>query len=166
MWRNQIKTVSLCALLLLLSACKQEEVAVGEAAPPLAAYDLQGKPVALEQWKGKQVYLNFWSASCGGCLAEMAALDKLSQQYQQDIVVVAINTDSEQVDIGSVLAQRNISYPVIRDQLGITQERYQVIGTPTSFMIDRNGKVTELHQGARNEKDLATLFQHWATGTR
>lgn len=164
MWRNQIKSLSLCALLLLLSACKQEEVAVGEAAPPLAAYDLQGKPVALEQWKGKQVYLNFWSASCGGCLAEMAALDKLSQQYQQDIVVVAINTDSEQVDIGPILAQRNISYPVIRDQLGITQERYQVIGTPTSFMIDRNGKVTELHQGARNEKDLAALFQHWTAG--
>lgn len=164
MWRNQIKTVSLCALLLLLCACKQEEVAVGAAAPPLAAYDLQGKPVALEQWKGKQIYLNFWSANCGGCLAEMAALDKLSQQYQQDIVVVAINTDSEQVDIGSVLAQRNISYPVIRDQLGITQERYQVIGTPTSFMIDRSGKVTELHQGARNEKDLVTLFQQWAAG--
>lgn len=164
MWRNQLKTVSLCILLLLLSACKQEEVALGEAAPPLAAYDLQGKPVALEQWKGKQIYLNFWSANCGGCLAEMAALDKLSQQYQQDIVVVAINTDSEQVDIGSVLGPRNISYPVIRDQLGITQERYQVIGTPTSFMIDRNGKVTELHQGARNEKDLVTLFQQWAAG--
>ncbi|ADZ42836.1 TPA: TlpA family protein disulfide reductase [Yersinia enterocolitica] len=161
MWR---KTVGLCALLLLLSACKQEEVAVGEVAPQLAAYDLQGKPVALEQWRGKQVYLNFWSASCGGCLAEMAALDKLSQQYQQDIVVVAINTDPEQVDIAPVLAQRNISYPVIRDQLGITQERYQVIGTPTSFMIDRNGKVTELHQGARDEKALTTLFQQWAAG--
>ncbi|EKN3683596.1 TlpA family protein disulfide reductase [Yersinia enterocolitica] len=161
MWR---KTVGLCALLLLLSACKQEEVAVGEVAPQLAAYDLQGKPVALEQWKGKQVYLNFWSASCGGCLAEMAALDKLSQQYQQDIVVVAINTDPEQVDIAPVLAQRNISYPVIRDQLGITQERYQVIGTPTSFMIDRHGKVTELHQGARDEKALTTLFQQWAAG--
>ncbi|EEQ02457.1 hypothetical protein yrohd0001_33720 [Yersinia rohdei ATCC 43380] len=137
---------------------------MGEVAPQLAAYDLQGKPVGLDKWKGKQVYLNFWSASCGGCLAEMAALDKLSQEYQQDIVVIAINTDPEQVDINPVLAQRNISYPVIRDQLGITQERYQVIGTPTSFMIDRNGKVIQLHQGARNEKDLATLFQQWAAG--
>ncbi|CNI18583.1 putative thioredoxin [Yersinia frederiksenii] len=164
MWRNRLKVAGLCGLLLLLSACKQEEVAVGEFAPQLAAYDLQGKPVALDKWKGKQVYLNFWSASCGGCLAEMAALDKLSQEYQNDIVVVAINTDPEQVDINPVLAQRNISYPVIRDQLGITQERYQVIGTPTSFMIDRYGKVTQLHQGARNEKDLATLFQQWAAG--
>lgn len=164
MWRNRLKVAGLCGLLLLLSACKQEEVAVGEVAPQLAAYDLQGKPVALDKWKGKQVYLNFWSASCGGCLAEMAALDKLNKEYQNDIVVVAINTDPEQVDINPVLAQRNISYPVIRDQLGITQERYQVIGTPTSFMIDRNGKVTQLHQGARNEKDLATLFQQWAAG--
>lgn len=164
MWRNGLKTIGLCSLLLLLSACKQEEVSVGEVAPQLAAYDMQGQPVALDKWKGKQVYLNFWSASCGGCLAEMAALDKLSQQYQGDIVVVAINTDPDQVDINPVLAQRNLSYPVIRDQLGITQERYQVIGTPTSFLIDRNGKVTELHQGARNEKELTRLFQQWATG--
>ncbi|CNL12675.1 putative thioredoxin [Yersinia frederiksenii] len=164
MWRNRLKVVGVCGLLLLLSACKEEKVVVGEVAPQLAAYDLQGKPVALEQWKGKQVYLNFWSASCGGCLAEMAALDKLSQEYQSDIVVVAINTDPEQVDINPILAQRDISYPVIRDQLGITQERYQVIGTPTSFMIDRDGKVTQLHQGARNEKDLTTLFQQWVVG--
>ncbi|WET17161.1 TlpA disulfide reductase family protein [Yersinia intermedia] len=164
MWRNRLKIIGVCGVLLLLSACKQEELVVGEVAPQLAAYDLQGKPVALDQWKGKQVYLNFWSASCGGCLAEMAALDKLSQEYRSDIVVVAINTDPEQVDINPVLAQRNISYPVIRDQLGITQERYQVIGTPTSFLIDRSGKVTQLHQGARNEQALVTLFQQWAAG--
>lgn len=164
MWRNGLKTIVLCSVLLLLSACKQEEVAVGEVAPQLAAYDLQGKPAALDNWKGKQVYLNFWSASCGGCLAEMAALNKLSDEYQNDIVVVAINTDSEKVDISLILAQRKLSYPVIRDQLGITQERYQVIGTPTSFLIDRQGKVTEVHQGARNEKDLAKLFQQWAAG--
>ena len=94
----------------------------------------------------------------------MAALNKLSDEYQNDIVVVAINTDSEKVDISPILAQRKLSYPVIRDQLGITQERYQVIGTPTSFLIDRQGKVTEVHQGARNEKDLAKLFQQWAAG--
>ncbi|CNH76216.1 TlpA family protein disulfide reductase [Yersinia pekkanenii] len=164
MWRNRLTALSLSGLLLLLSACKQEEVAVGETAPPLAAYSLQGQPVALEQWKGKQVYLNFWSANCGGCLAEMAVLDKLSQEYQNDIVVVAINTDPQPVDINPVLAQHKISYPVIRDQLGITQERYQVIGTPTSFLIDRNGKVTEWHQGARNEQTLTTLFRQWATG--
>ncbi|WP_314189514.1 TlpA disulfide reductase family protein [Yersinia massiliensis] len=164
MWRNGLKTIGLCSVLLLLSACKQEEVAVGEVAPLLAAYDLQGQPVALDNWKGKQVYLNFWSASCGGCLAEMASLNKLSDEYQNDIVVVAINTDSEKVDISPILAQRKLSYPVIRDQLGITQERYQVIGTPTSFLIDRQGKVTEVHQGARNEKDLAKLFQQWAAG--
>ncbi|WP_042546076.1 TlpA family protein disulfide reductase [Yersinia aldovae] len=164
MWRNLLKILSLGGLLLLLSACKQEEVAVGEAAPQLAAYDLQGKAVALEQWKGKPVYLNFWSASCGGCLAEMAILDKLSKEYKDNVVVVAINTDSQQVDIKPILVQRNISYPVIRDQLGITQERYQVIGTPTSFMIDPNGKVTELHQGARDEQALTASFKQWVAG--
>lgn len=161
MWRNCLKIISLCSLLLLLSACKQEKVVIGETAPPLAAYDLQGSPASLEQWQGKPVYLNFWSVSCGGCLAEMVTLDALSKEYQDQIVVVAINTDAEQVDITPVVAQRNISYPVIRDQLGITQERYQVIGTPTSFLIDRDGKVTEFYQGARNEQELAASFKQW-----
>ncbi|ABS45836.1 TlpA family protein disulfide reductase [Yersinia pestis] len=158
MWRN-LKIIGLCSLLLLLSACKQEKVALGEVAPTLAAYDLQGEAVALEQWEGKLVYLNFWSVNCGGCLAEMATLNQLSQEYQDQAVVVAINTDPEQVEIAPVLAQHNINYPVIRDQLGITQERYQVIGTPTSFLIDRNGKVIEWHQGVRNEQELTALFK-------
>ncbi|WP_038936717.1 TlpA family protein disulfide reductase, partial [Yersinia pestis] len=100
-----------------------------------------------------------WSVNCGGCLAEMATLNQLSQEYQDQAVVVAINTDPEQVEIAPVLAQHNINYPVIRDQLGITQERYQVIGTPTSFLIDRNGKVIEWHQGVRNEQELTALFK-------
>ncbi|MBI0262788.1 TlpA family protein disulfide reductase, partial [Yersinia pestis] len=36
---------------------------------------------------------------------------------------------------------------------------YQVIGTPTSFLIDRNGKVIEWHQGVRNEQELTALFK-------
>lgn len=56
MWRN-LKIIGLCSLLLLLSACKQEKVALGEVAPTLAAYDLQGEAVALEAM-GRQAGLS------------------------------------------------------------------------------------------------------------
>ncbi len=160
MWRDGIL---LCCLLALLSGCKQEYLKPGEIAPRLAAYDVHDVPVQLERWKGKVIYLTFWSASCGGCLNEMVTLNTLSKIYADAITVVAVNTDPPQTDIASVLSQWQIEYPVLRDQLGITQERYQVTGTPTAFLIDVNGRVAELHQGARNEPTLRALFQQWAT---
>lgn len=163
-WRNVLQAVCLLGALVLLGGCKEEQVSIGANAPALAAYDLTGQPVELARWQGKSVYLNFWSSGCGGCLAEMGTLEKLSKSYGDKVVVVAVNTDPDGVDISALLAQQKISYPVIRDQLGITKERYQVIGTPTSFIIDGNGKVIAQHQGARNEQQLTALFEQLAHG--
>ncbi|UUE35004.1 TlpA family protein disulfide reductase [Pectobacterium aroidearum] len=163
-WRNGI--TALCLLgIVALSGCKEEQVSVGAQAPALAAYDLAGQQVDLSRWQGKSVYLNFWSSGCGGCMVEMGALEKLSQEYGDKVVVVAVNTDPDGVDITSMLAHHNVTYPVVRDQLGITKERYQVSGTPTSFIIDANGKVTDQHQGARDESQLTALFQKLASRT-
>ena len=145
-------------LLVLLSGCKEEKLAQGAPAPALAAFDLHGKDASLDSWKGKGIYLNFWSASCGGCLAEMDTLQALSKQYGDNVVVVAVNTDPDSVDIRALLAKHQITYPVVRDQLKITQERYQVIGTPTSVMIDRQGRVLDLHQGVRKPAELQETF--------
>lgn len=158
-----MKIIALCAMLILCNGCKQEQLRIGEKAPRLAVYDLQSQPVQLDRWKGKNIYLIFWSAGCGGCMAEMVVLDKLSKMYADQIIVVAINIDPQQVDIQPVLLQWQINYPVVRDQLGVTQERYQVLGTPTAFSIDVNGNIIDYYQGARNEKALLLLFQQWAS---
>ncbi|WP_113625587.1 TlpA family protein disulfide reductase [Pectobacterium peruviense] len=163
-WRNGI--TALCLLgALALSGCKEEQVSVGAQAPALAAYDLAGQQVDLSRWQGKSVYLNFWSSGCGGCMVEMGALEKLSKEYGDKVVVVAVNTDPDSVDITSMLAHHSVTYPVVRDQLGITKERYQVSGTPTSFIIDANGKVIDQHQGVRDEAQLTELFQKLASRT-
>ncbi|MEH0832499.1 TlpA disulfide reductase family protein [Pectobacterium cacticida] len=163
-WRNGI--TALCLLgAVALSGCKEEQVSVGAQAPALAAYDLTGQQVDLSRWQGKSVYLNFWSSGCGGCMVEMGALEKLSQQYGDKVVVVAVNTDPDGVDISAMLAHHRVTYPVVRDQLGITKERYQVSGTPTSFIIDAQGKVIDQHQGARDEAQLTALFQQLAHRT-
>lgn len=158
-WLNGVVVL----LFVLLSGCKEEKLAQGSPAPALAAFDLQGKDASLDNWKGKGIYLNFWSASCGGCLAEMDTLQALSKQWGDKVVVVAVNTDPDSVDIKTLLAKHQITYPVVRDQLKITQERYQVIGTPTSVMIDRQGRVLDLHQGARKPAQLQETFVRLAS---
>lgn len=98
-WHN----VLLLAAAILISGCKEEKLAVGAPAPALAAFDLQGQESGLERWQGKAVYLNFWSAGCGGCLAEMDTLEALSKKWGDKVVVVAVNTDPETVRINDLL---------------------------------------------------------------
>ncbi|BDT24178.1 TlpA family protein disulfide reductase [Citrobacter freundii] len=150
------------AILVLISGCKEEKLVVGQQAPALATFDLQGGKAGLERWRGKAIYLNFWSAGCGGCLAEMDALEALSKKWGDNVVVVAVNTDPATVNIDDLLVKHQVSYPVLRDQLKISQERYQVIGTPTSVLIDRDGRVLELHQGMRKPPELDATFARLA----
>lgn len=150
-------------LLVLLSGCKEEKLAQGAPAPALAAFDMYGKDASLDNWKGKGVYLNFWSSGCGGCLSEMDSLQALSKEYGDKVVVVAVNTDPDSVDINALLVKHQITYPVLRDQLKITQERYKVIGTPTSVLIDSQGRVLELHQGVRKPAQLQETFVRLAS---
>lgn len=67
------------AILVLISGCK-EEVGGWAASPGAGNIRPAGGKVGLERWRGKAVYLNFWSAGCGGCLAEMDALEALSKK--------------------------------------------------------------------------------------
>lgn len=157
-WLNVI----ILSLTVLISGCKEEKLAVGKPAPALATFDLQGRESGLERWQGKAVYLNFWSADCGGCLAEMDTLEALSKKWRDNVVVVAVNTDPDTVRLEDLLAKHQVSYPVLRDQLKITQERYQVIGTPTSVLIDPQGRVLEMHQGMRKAPELDATFARLA----
>ncbi len=160
-WRRAVSLFCLLVLAAVLGGCKdQQQVSIGAKAPSLAVFDLHGQPAALEKWRGKPVYLTFWSADCGGCAADMVALQKLTETYGGNLVVVAVNTDPQQTDISPFLSQLRLSYPVVRDQLGITKERYQVIGTPTSYLIDGRGMVVEAHQGMQGEAALTAMFRH------
>lgn len=156
---RKVSGALLLAIALMLNGCKEEKAEIGALAPALAAYDMQGNKVSLEQWQGKHVYLNFWAANCGGCLAEMPVLEKLSKAFDDNIVVVGINTDNSELNIQALLDERQVSFPNVRDQLAITQERYQVIGTPTAFLIDPQGKLTGQYVGMLHESELKAIFE-------
>lgn len=162
-WGDALRNFFWYLLLSVCVGCQQERLEIGEMAPALAVHDLQNQPVALESWAGRKIYLTFWSARCGSCIAEMGVLETLSKIYADKVTVVAVNTDPPQVNVHPLLLDKQIDYPVLRDQLGITQERYEVTGTPVAFYIDADGRVTEKHQGARNEQALRASFQRWLT---
>jgi Peroxiredoxin len=160
-----MKKFILIAFVLLLGACKEEVARVGEPAPEIATLSLQGQPVKLANWKGQNIYLNFWSAGCGICIAEMKDLERLSKDYQGKVAVVSVNVDPEEMSIDGILEKQGITYPVLRDSLRMTRERYRIIGTPTAFMISPDGVIRKMFLGAQKPEALATLFADTAKGS-
>ncbi|MFD1806008.1 TlpA family protein disulfide reductase [Pasteurella oralis] len=162
---NYLLTV--LAKLMLLSAvgfslisCKDEHAVIGQSAPDIAAFDLQGNKVSLADWKGKTIILNFWSETCGICITELKTLEHFMQNYpHNNLHIIAMNIDGEKADTQTIVTKREIQLSVVKDQLKISAERYQLVGTPTSFVIDPEGKILYKFEGLIPDQDLHLLFK-------
>ncbi|QPB42714.1 TlpA family protein disulfide reductase [Rodentibacter haemolyticus] len=152
------KSLLLSAVVFGTVSCKEETAALGKHAPELAAYDLQGKQVNLQDWQGTRL-LTFWSETCGHCIVELKEVEKLATLYPNKVQLIAINVDGENMDTKAVVAKHRLTQSVIKDQMKITAERYQLVGTPTSFVIDEKGNIQAKFEGKIPQQELDKLFK-------
>ena len=152
--------VALCTTLLLVSlaGCQEEKLVVGQPAPTLAATDPAGEPASLAAWRGKPVFLTFWSAGCGSCIVEMKQLETLARAHDGKVAVVAVNVDAAPPNVQEVRRRHGFSFPLLQDSLGISLERYDVVGTPTSVLIDASGRALSRHVGTQTPAELSNAF--------
>jgi len=136
------------ALLLFFGWQRRDRFApavVGEPAPGYAAPTLDGDTLALEALRGRVVLLNVWATWCAPCRVEMPALDRLYRQYRDDgLVVVAVSVDAGSDAARLVrrfVADLGLAFPVLLDPAGTVQDRFGVNGLPTTFLIDRTGRI-------------------------
>ena len=102
--------------------------------------------------------INFWSETCGACIAELKTLQQWAEKYPNQVQLIAMNIDGEKADTQAIVTKRQLTLSVFKDQMKITAERYQLVGTPTSFVIDPSGKLIYKFEGLLSEKDLQQLF--------
>ncbi|PWI33276.1 TlpA family protein disulfide reductase [Vibrio albus] len=146
-----------CLVFLLtavLSGCKDEIARVGESAPSVAAFDARQQEIKLADYQGKPVVLEFWSETCGACLLMMKKWQQVVQERPDDLTVISINIDDKEVDLDAIADDLGISFLLGKDQLGITQERYLVSVTPTTFFINKAGVIEKTHIGYSSGMDL------------
>ncbi len=155
MMRISVKILVLMFCLLPLAGCQQDQtVEVGKAAPPLAVFNATGDKVSLARYHGQPVVVEFWSSTCGACLVMMQAWQKYEQQHPQKMAFIGVGIEKPTISLEALAKKLNVSLLLGRDQLGITQERYQVDVTPTTFFIDKQGIVRHIHIGYSNTMDL------------
>lgn len=136
-------------------------VEVGEAAPPfvLPSVRAEGAPVSLAAYRGRVVYLDFWSSWCAPCRRTMPALAGLRAKWPRErFEVLALNLDTSRRDALRFLEQVPVGYPIALDVGGATARRYGVAALPAAFVLDGAGRVQSVLQGAQAE-DIALMQQ-------
>lgn len=138
----------------------------GKPAPTFTLENLQGQKVSLASYKGKAVLLNFWATWCAPCKVETPWLVKLRDQYApQGFEVLGISTDDldkddkkqnaeDMAEIAKFVSNMHIDYPVLIDGDSISHPYGGVDALPTSFFIDRSGKVIAATVGLHDRDEL------------
>lgn len=116
--------------------------------PEFSASDLDGRTIKTTDWPGKVTILNFWATWCPPCREEIPELIALQKQYANQLQIVGISMDDESPDKVKQFAKRmGINYPIVMATDEIVAKFGSVPGLPTSFVIDREGKIVQKHVG-------------------
>lgn len=113
----------------------------GRPAPNATLRTLDGKPVALSDYRGKRVTLHFWATWCGVCAFEHGTLNAVHANLDDDEVLLSIVADG--ADISKVrrhIAEKGIQYPVLLTHRA-TLEAFKVTQFPTNYYLDPNGQI-------------------------
>lgn len=132
-----------------------------ERAPEFLLENLDGQKVHSSNFKGKIVLLNFWATWCPPCIEEIPSLKSLHRAYQSEgVEVVGINLDEgSSARVKSFVAKIGIPYPILIGNDEVTRAFGGIRGIPTTFLIDRQGRVVKKFMGGRSKRTFEEAIQ-------
>ena len=145
------RLVLITAIAALICQTAFAKLKAGDTFPDLTTFKLEGKlPDAL---KGKVVIVDFWASWCGPCKESFPVMNELIKKYaDRGLVIIAVNADEARTDMEAFLKLNPASFTVVRDAAQKLVEKVDVGTMPSSFILDREGKVRYLHNGFHGEK--------------
>lgn len=137
--------------------------------------DQYGNSHTLSEYKGKTVFLNFWATWCPPCRAEMPDIQKIyeetSAEGKEELVVLGIaapdyGKETSEDGILQFLDETGYTYPVLMDPGGKIFAEYGVYSYPTTFMINKEGKVFGYVSGQISEDTMRSIIKQTMEGKR
>ena len=114
----------------------------------LALEDLRGRPVRLEDFKGKVVLVNFWATWCEPCRDEMPSIQGLRQKMNAaKFAVVAVNVAEPRSRVQAFLERTKLDLPVLLDHSGETARNWRARILPATFIVGPDGSIRYSHAG-------------------
>lgn len=152
--------VALAVLGAAVAAYALTERTAAPAASAVSFTTLDGRQIRLQDQHGKVVMVTFWATSCSICMGEMPELIETYRQYQPrgfELIAVAMAYDDPE-QVRNFAASQGLPFPVVLDTGGALARSFDDTKVvPTTFLIDRNGKLVSQTRGAL---DFAKLRQY------
>jgi len=166
-------SAALVATLLALPGCSPSPRTVRAAtvkpdkerkqAPDFTLKDANGHTVRLSDYRGKVVLLDFWATWCGPCKIEIPWFQEFERQYKdKGFAVIGVAMDEEGWNVVKPFAQHmSINYRVVvgDDSIGDLYANGGIDALPTTFLIDRGGRIASVHVGLSSKSDFEDDIQ-------
>jgi len=131
---------------------------VGDEAPDFELLDFEDNTVRLSDFRGKPVFIDFWTRWCPFCREEMPEIDEVARELEGELVVLGIHrTNTESLEVGRSFArdELGVSYPLLQDT---TDEVYQKFSfanlMPFALYIDEEGIIRSVKAGPKTADEI------------
>ena len=125
--------------------------------------DIHGNPVSLSDFRGKIVFLNFWTTWCPTCLTEMPSMEKLHQKFKdKDFAMVTVNIQESSAKVAQFFNKLELTFAALLDTTGEVAFGLSIRSIPTTFILDKDGRTMGIIMGPRewDGKKAVALFEY------
>ena len=125
--------------------------------------DMNGNNISLSDFKGKIVFLNFWTTWCPTCRIEMPSMEKLHQKLKnEDFAMVTINLQESASQVKAFFKEFNLTFTALLDSTGEVGASFGIRAIPTTYILDKTGRIIGLVSGPRewDSKSAIALFEN------
>ncbi len=140
-------------------------LARGNYAPNFTYLDIDSTEVSLSDYRGKYVYIDFWSIGCGGCRNDLPHLKKLQEEYKdENIVFVSVSMDDNWEDWEQVVKSEMGRGVALNAGGGYNEgvfKDYQIQSIPTYVFVDKEGKLIESRAPRPSTQEVRALFDEY-----
>lgn len=125
--------------------------------------DQNGRLTRLSEFRGKIVFINFWTTWCLACVIEMPSMEKLHQKFKdKDFAMVGINLQESEETVLEFYKEHKLTFTTLLDSTGEVGTEFRIRGIPTTFILDKNGIIIGRVMGPRewDSRDSFALFEY------
>lgn len=127
-------------------------------APDWQLPDLNGKLVALNDFKGRPIFLEAWLSSCSHCMESLPKIKQIETKFGQKVQVVTVNFDYDLAETNAAVQANTINYIVLQGN-AVFDQNYDLQSYPSYFVIDSQGTIVYSERGAIAGKKEQALFE-------
>ncbi len=160
---NRLFLILILMSIFSLWGCDKEPIAkLGDRAQDFTLPTLEGQEITLSQFKGKNIFLLFWTQGCVFCQTRAILLvnDIYLKGQKTDLIVFAINIAESKGDVSEFVRQKKLIFPVLMDRDGsVSRKKFGVYVVPTLFIIGKESMIKEKVYGYLTEQALLDFVE-------